>query len=140
MQVLNTFSYFERQVMKLTLLATIVALTIPAASYAPAYCQMGDMKMPPPPPPSTGPASEVLRSYTTLKPNVIKAAEKMPEAVCRRYRDREPGLGNVLLPTDLPSGCAGRPTSGDGCNNSVDSRIVSDLTMCNESIMPLWTR
>ena len=66
--------------MKRTLLATVFALTIPAASYAPAYCQMGDMKMPPPPPPSTGPASEVLRSYTTLKPNVIKAAEKMPEA------------------------------------------------------------
>jgi hypothetical protein len=31
-------------------------------------------------PPTTGPASEVLRSYSTLKPNVIKAAEKMPEA------------------------------------------------------------
>jgi hypothetical protein len=30
--------------------------------------------------PTTGPASEVLRSYSTLKPNVIKAAEKMPEA------------------------------------------------------------
>ena len=32
------------------------------------------------PTPTTGPASEVLRSYSTLKPNVIKAAEKMPEA------------------------------------------------------------
>jgi len=32
------------------------------------------------PTPTTGPASEVLRSYSTLKPNVIKAAEKMPDA------------------------------------------------------------
>jgi len=32
------------------------------------------------PAPTTGPASEVLRSYSTLKPNVIKAAEKMPDA------------------------------------------------------------
>jgi hypothetical protein len=31
-------------------------------------------------PPTTGPASEVLRSYSMLKPNVIKAAEKMPDA------------------------------------------------------------
>ena len=32
------------------------------------------------PAPATGPAAEVLRSYTTQKTNVIKAAEKMPEA------------------------------------------------------------
>lgn len=32
------------------------------------------------PPPSTGPASEVQGNYNRLKPNVIKAAEKMPEA------------------------------------------------------------
>lgn len=30
------------------------------------------------PAPTPGPAAEVLRSYTTLKGNVIKAAEKMP--------------------------------------------------------------
>jgi hypothetical protein len=56
--------------------AACAVLAFPAGSYA----QMGDMKMPPPPPPSTGPASEVLRTYSGLKPNVIKAAEKMPEA------------------------------------------------------------
>ena len=60
------------------LAVTFAVLAFPAASFS----QMGGMQMPatPPPPPSTGPASEVLRSYTTLKPNVIKAAEKMPEA------------------------------------------------------------
>ncbi len=58
--------------------ATLAALALPAAASA----QMGNMPMPATPAPaaSTGPASEVLRSYTTLKPNVIKAAEKMPEA------------------------------------------------------------
>ena len=47
----------------------------------PGFAQMS-MPMPAaaPMPPTTGPASEVLRSYSTLKPNVIKAAEKMPEA------------------------------------------------------------
>ena len=41
--------------------------------------QMAGMSMPAAAPaPSTGPASEVLGSYTRLKPNVIKAAEKMP--------------------------------------------------------------
>jgi hypothetical protein len=40
---------------------------------------MPGMNMPPPPM-STGPASEVQLSYERLKPNVIKAAEKMPEA------------------------------------------------------------
>jgi hypothetical protein len=44
--------------------------------------QMSGMAMPatPAPAPSTGPASEVLGTYTRLKPNVIKAAEKMPAA------------------------------------------------------------
>jgi hypothetical protein len=55
------------------LLTAFAALALPACSLA----QMAGMT---PPPPSTGPASEVLRSYTALKPNVIKAAEKMPEA------------------------------------------------------------
>lgn len=32
------------------------------------------------PPPSSGPASEVQGNYNRLKPNVIKAAEKMPDA------------------------------------------------------------
>ena len=32
------------------------------------------------PPPSNGPASEVQLSYNRLKPNVLKAAEKMPPA------------------------------------------------------------
>jgi len=65
--------------MNRTLLVTVfAALSFPAASLA----QMGGMAMPaaPAPPASTGPASEVLRSYSSLKPNVIKAAEKMPEA------------------------------------------------------------
>lgn len=60
-------------------LATVfAAFALPAASLA----QMGGMAMPaaPPPPASTGPASEVLRSYSAIKPNVIKAAEKMPDA------------------------------------------------------------
>jgi hypothetical protein len=64
--------------MNRTLLATVFAtLAVPAA-----YAQMGGMAMPaaPPPPASTGPASEVLRSYSAIKPNVMKAAEKMPEA------------------------------------------------------------
>ncbi len=47
-----------------------------------AQSTMPGMAMPQatPQPPSTGPASEVLGTYTRLKPNVIKAAEKMPEA------------------------------------------------------------
>jgi hypothetical protein len=59
------------------LAAAFAALALPAAAQA----QMS-MPMPAgsPLPPTTGPASEVLRSYSTLKPNVIKAAEKMPEA------------------------------------------------------------
>jgi hypothetical protein len=64
--------------MNRTLLAAALAvLALPAAA-------MAQMSMPMPAanplPPTTGPASEVLRSYSTLKPNVIKAAEKMPEA------------------------------------------------------------
>jgi DinB superfamily len=57
------------------LAAALAALALPCAA------QMS-MPMPAtaPLPPTTGPAGEVLRSYTTLKPNVIKAAEKMPEA------------------------------------------------------------
>jgi hypothetical protein len=39
--------------------------------------QMAGMNMPAPPP-TTGPASEVQGTYNRLKPNVIKAAEKMP--------------------------------------------------------------
>ena len=64
--------------MNRTFLATVfAALALPATSLA----QMGGMAMPATPPPaSTGPASEVLRSYSAIKPNVIKAAEKMPEA------------------------------------------------------------
>ena len=63
--------------MNRTLLATAIAtLALPACSLA----QMANMPGMTPPPASTGPASEVLRSYTTLKPNVIKAAEKMPDA------------------------------------------------------------
>lgn len=63
--------------MNRTVIATVfAALTLPAA-----YAQMGGMAMPAAPPPaSTGPASEVLRSYSSIKPNVIKAAEKMPDA------------------------------------------------------------
>ena len=64
--------------MNRTLLAAALAtLALPAVA-------MAQMSMPMPAttplPPTTGPASEVLRSYTNLKPNVIKAAEKMPEA------------------------------------------------------------
>ena len=60
------------------LFATVfAALSVPAASFA----QMGGMSMPATPPPaSTGPASEVLRSYNAIKPNVLKAADKMPDA------------------------------------------------------------
>jgi hypothetical protein len=60
-------------------IATTLALATLTIS-ATAFAQMGDMKMPAAPPAmSTGPASEVLGNYTRLKPNVIKAAEKMPE-------------------------------------------------------------
>lgn len=49
------------------------------AGGAAVQAQMAGMSMPAAAPaPSTGPASEVLGSYTRLKPNVIKAAEKMP--------------------------------------------------------------
>jgi hypothetical protein len=63
---------------RMFLTTVFAALALPAASLA----QMGGMAMPatPPPPASTGPASEVLRSYSAIKPNVIKAAEKMPDA------------------------------------------------------------
>jgi hypothetical protein len=45
------------------------------------FAQMS-MPMPAAPalPPTTGPASEVQRSYSTQRTNVVKAAEKMPEA------------------------------------------------------------
>jgi hypothetical protein len=57
-----------------TLLAAFAALAFAAASFA-------QMSMPmAPPPASTGPAGEVLQSYTAQKMNLIKAAEKMPEA------------------------------------------------------------
>lgn len=59
--------------------SAIGAVLLSFAAFASA--QMAGMQMPATPPPaSTGPASEVLRSYSTLKPNVIKAAEKMPDA------------------------------------------------------------
>ena len=60
--------------MNRTLITALFGLALPAASYA-------QMTMPmTPPPASTGPASEVLRSYNSQKTNVIKAAEKMPDA------------------------------------------------------------
>ncbi len=61
---------------------TIIATVFAALSLPAAYAQMGGMAMPAAPAPaaSTGPASEVLRSYNGIKPNVMKAAEKMPEA------------------------------------------------------------
>jgi hypothetical protein len=62
--------------MTIARIVPILALSLAASA---ATAQMGEMKMPAPQP-TTGPASEVLRTYTTLKPNVIKAAEKMPEA------------------------------------------------------------
>jgi hypothetical protein len=57
-------------------------MSVGVAAYGQDHAGMAGMKMPAAPalPPTTGPASEVLRSYSTLKPNVIKAAEKMPEA------------------------------------------------------------
>jgi len=56
-----------------TYAAAFLALAFPLAAHA----QMAGMT---PPPQATGPAGETLTSYTRLKPNVIKAAEKMPEA------------------------------------------------------------
>jgi hypothetical protein len=61
----------------------IAAMTFSVAAFGQAqadpHAGMAGMKMDSPAP-TTGPASEVLRSYSTLKPNVIKAAEKMPDA------------------------------------------------------------
>ena len=61
---------------RMLLAGALATFALPAA-----FAQMS-MPMPAanPMPPTTGPAGEVLRSYSTLKPNVIKAAEKMPEA------------------------------------------------------------
>lgn len=62
--------------MKLTLAAALFACTIAANA------QMDHSAMNHGPTaaaaPTPGPAAEVLRSYTTLKGNVLKAAEKMP--------------------------------------------------------------
>jgi hypothetical protein len=60
-------------------IAPVLALSLAASA---AYCQMAGTTPPTAPalPPTTGPASEVLRSYTSLKPNILRAAEKMPEA------------------------------------------------------------
>jgi hypothetical protein len=55
------------------LMATIVLTAGACVAQAPA------MNMAPPAGPS-GPAAEVQTSYNRLKPNVLKAAEKMPEA------------------------------------------------------------
>ena len=61
---------------------TVVATAFAALTLSVAHAQMGGMAMPAAPAPaaSTGPASEVLRSYNGIKGNVMKAAEKMPEA------------------------------------------------------------
>jgi hypothetical protein len=53
------------------IVASAVLLTTQAA-----LAQMAGMT---PPPPSTGPASEALAAYNRVKPNVLKAADKMPE-------------------------------------------------------------
>jgi hypothetical protein len=50
------------------------ALSAALLSASAAVAQM------PMPPATSGPASEVQLTYTRLKPNIIKAAEKMPEA------------------------------------------------------------
>ena len=55
--------------------AALAALCILMAPQA--FAQMAGMT---PPPTSTGPASEALAAYNRVKPNVLKAADKMPEA------------------------------------------------------------
>ncbi len=65
--------------MNRTVLATVfAALALPAASLA----QMGGMAMPATllRRPRPAPRARVLRSYSAIKPNLIKAAEKMPDA------------------------------------------------------------
>ncbi len=51
------------------------ALTLSASAFA-QMAPMPGMT----PPPSNGPASEVQLAYNRLKPNVLKAADKMPDA------------------------------------------------------------
>ena len=51
--------------------AALLTLALPFA----AHTQMGGGQAPP-----SGPAAETLASYTRLKPNILKAADKMPEA------------------------------------------------------------
>ena len=55
-------------------LAAILWITLAAS----AQMDHSAMNHGPTAPPPAGPAAEVLRSYTTLKGNVLKAAEKMP--------------------------------------------------------------
>ncbi len=56
-----------------TLLA-LAALALPAALAAAQVAPMPGMT----PPQASGPAAETLTAYTRLKPNVLKAADKMP--------------------------------------------------------------
>ena len=63
--------------MKILATCAVVAFSVVSAA---AQMSMPAAHQGPALPPTTGPASEVQRSYSTLKPNVIKAAEKMPDA------------------------------------------------------------
>ena len=60
--------------MKLHLLPLVLVLA-PAA-----FAQAHDHTMAPAPAAAVGPAAEAVAAYNRIKPNVIKAAEKMPEA------------------------------------------------------------
>jgi len=55
--------------------AACLTLALPFAVRAQMTMPMGGAQAPAP----TGPAGETLASYNRLKPNIIKAAEKMPE-------------------------------------------------------------
>ncbi len=57
---------------------SLAALALPAAAAA-VSAQMAPMPGMTPPQ-ASGPASETLTAYTRLKPNVLKAADKMPDA------------------------------------------------------------
>jgi hypothetical protein len=61
---------------RISSLAVLASLSISGALSIPVCAQMAHG--PTAPAPYLGPAGEVLRSYTNLKGNIVKAAEKMP--------------------------------------------------------------
>ncbi len=57
----------------------ILTLAAAVTLSGPVFAQMAPMPGMTPPP-STGPSSEVQLTYNRLKPNILKAADKMPDA------------------------------------------------------------